>query len=408
MGSALRSLDEIVDNGLCMGCGLCRSVLGPEALTHTDEADGLERPRARRPLTQGELVTLNAICPGVTVSVPQPQPGIAHDAMWGDHARLAKGYAGDPAMRFRAASGGGLTALAVHILEAGEAEYILHVAADPGRPMMSRSQRSHNRDEVMAASGSRYAATAPLVAFAAALDEGRPFAFVGKPCDLTAISNLARRDARVDDLCRYKLAMVCGGFSELSKFRELLGQWDMREEELTRFSYRGFGCPGPTLAETRDGRRREIAYWDLWGDEANWRSFYRCKICPDAIGLSADIAALDVWDDCNPTREDEGWNGFIARTERGRALLEAAAAAGAIVLDAEWDIANLDRCQPHQVRKRRAVRARVEAMRECGVPYPRTEDEGLDAVSYARDSEAYADEKAGTARRLARGAHRRT
>ena len=401
------SLDEIVGNGLCMGCGICRSVLGPEVLTHSDEMDGLERPREVRPMTDGEVQTLNAVCPGIRVSFPDTEAEAQHDAMWGNIMRIAQGYASDPDVRFRAATGGALTALALHILETGKADYIVHLAADPERPLLSKTQRSRTADDVIAASGSRYAATAPLVDIASALDDGRPFAFIGKPCDITALRNLARVDRRVDELCRYKLTISCGGFSELSKFQELLPEWDMREDDVARFSYRGYGCPGPTFAETKDGRRGETTYRRLWADEKSWRNFYRCKICPDAIGLSADIAALDIWDGGTPVGEDEGWNGFIVRTGAGRELLDDAVAAGAITLDGELTIADLDNFQPHQLKKRHAVRARYAAMADAGLPYPATEDPGLDTVSHPAGSESYEREKAGTTERLSRGNHLR-
>lgn len=406
-GAQSYNLEEIVGNGLCMGCGICRSVLGPEVLTHSDEDDGLERPREVRPMTDPEIQTLNAICPGINVSFPDRDPGAEHDAMWGNIVDIVQGFASDPDVRFRAATGGALTALALHILESGKADYIVHLAADPERPMLSKTQRSFTADDVIAASGSRYAATAPLADIQSALDDGRPFVFVGKPCDITALSNLARIDPRVDALCRYKLTLVCGGFSELSKFQELLDEWDLREADLARFSYRGYGCPGPTFAEARDGRRGETTYRRLWADEKSWRNFYRCKVCPDAIGLSADIAALDIWDGGTPVGEDAGWNGFIVRTEAGRDLLEDAVAAGAVTLDGELAIADLDNFQPHQTKKRHAVRARYAAMAEAGLPFPRTEDPGLDVVSLAEDSDAYSLEKSGTQERLSRGNHLR-
>lgn len=408
MGDERRySLDEIVGNGLCMGCGICRSVLGPDVLTHSDEEDGLERPREVRPMSDTEIQTLNAICPGINVSFPETEADATHDAMWGNIIRITQGYSSDPDIRFRAATGGALTALAIHILQSGKADYIVHLAADPERPLLSKTQRSYTAEDVIAASGSRYAATAPLVDIRSALDDGKPFAFIGKPCDITALQNLARVDPRVDALCRYKLTLVCGGFSELSKFSELLEPWNMREADVVRFSYRGYGCPGPTFAETKDGRRGETTYRKLWADEKSWRNFYRCKICPDAIGLSADIAALDIWDGGTPVGEDEGWNGFIVRTEAGRDLLNDAVTAGAVTLDGELTVPDLDNFQPHQTKKRHAVRARYAAMAEAGLPVPATEDPGLDAVSLAPGSDAYEREKSGTKERLGRGNHLR-
>ena len=406
-GTQNHTLEEIVGNGLCMGCGICRSVLGPEVLTHSDEEDGLERPREVRPMTAAEIQTLNAICPGINVSFPETESDATHDAMWGNIIRVTQGFASDSDVRFRAATGGALTALALHILETGKADYIVHLAADPERPLLSKTQRSYTTEDVIRGSGSRYAATAPLVDIQSALDDGKPFVFIGKPCDITALGNLARIDPRVDELCRYKLTLVCGGFSELSKFQELLAEWDMREGDVSRFSYRGYGCPGPTFAETRDGRRGETTYRRLWADEKSWRNFYRCKICPDAIGLSADIAALDIWDGGTPVGEDEGWNGFIVRTQAGRELLNDAVAAGAVTLDGELTIADLDNFQPHQTKKRHAVRARYAAMAEAGLPYPATEDPGLDDVSHPAGSDSFEREKSGTKERLSRGNHLR-
>ena len=67
----------------------------------------------------------------------------------------------------------------------------------------------------------------------------------------------------------------------------------------------------------------------------------------------------------------------------------------------------LDDCQPHQVRKRRAIRARYAALAEEGVLHPITEDGGLDTVAYEPGSKQYDWEQAGTRMRLERGDHLR-
>jgi coenzyme F420 hydrogenase subunit beta len=400
------SLEEIVKNGLCMGCGLCRAAF-PDAITATLEADGLQRPRGLRPLDPAETAELNRLCPGVMVSSPSAPTGPQGSAIWGPIQRIARGYAPDPGIRFRAASGGSLTMLAIHLLETGQVESVLHVRADPARPLLSLVAQSRNREDVLASSGSRYSAAAPLLTIAQVLDAGRPFAFIGKPCDVTGLANLSRHDPRVDALCKFKFCMVCGGFSELSRFRELLGEWDMQEDDLVRFSFRGNGCPGPTAATTKDGRHRETTYWDFWGNEDTWRTFFRCKVCPDAIGTMADIAVLDIWDNCDPRKEDEGWNALICRTDRGAELVKAMQARGDFVLDMEWTEANLDLAQPHQTAKRRAVLARHAAMHQLGLPVPSVEDQVLRAVSFPKGSPEWDAEVAGTLHRLNRGAHLR-
>jgi coenzyme F420 hydrogenase subunit beta len=144
------------------------------------------------------------------------------------------------------------------------------------------------------------------------------------------------------------------------------------------FRYRGYGNPGLTRVETRDGRAFELTYQDLWEDEAKWMIQPRCKICPDAIGLEADIAASDVWPGGSPAGEDDGFNGIIVRTARGLELYEAAVAAGALTIDSSATYADFDRFQPHQVRKRRAVWARLKALKASGKPVPQVTNLGLE------------------------------
>jgi coenzyme F420 hydrogenase subunit beta len=114
----------------------------------------------------------------------------------------------------------------------------------------------------------------------------------------------------------------------------------------------------------------ELTYQQLWEDESKWMIQPRCQICPDAIGLEADIAASDVWPGGSPVGEDEGFNGIIVRTPRGLELYEAAVAAGVLRSEHAVTFGDFDRYQPHQVRKRRAVWARLRGRELAGKPVP--------------------------------------
>jgi coenzyme F420 hydrogenase subunit beta len=124
----------------------------------------------------------------------------------------------------------------------------------------------------------------------------------------------------------------------------------------------------------------------MWAEESKWMIQPRCKICPDAIGEAADIAASDFWPGGGPTGEDEGFNGIIVRTARGRELFDAAIADGAIVIDRETTFREFDVMQPHQVRKKRAVWARYQGMAAAGLPVPETIDLRIDACARQNDA----------------------
>jgi coenzyme F420 hydrogenase subunit beta len=375
------TLDEIVANGLCIGCGLCRSIVGEGRVDLVMTPEGRERPLARRALDEDELARINAVCPGTRIGGADPaQQGEAatSDTVWGSAECLSIGYAGDPAARFRGSTGGVLTALGQFLLSSGRVKFILHVGAAKSAPMRSERRLSFDDAAVLEGAGSRYGPAAPLVDFTQILDRGEPFALIAKPCDVTAVRNLARLDPRVDRWMRYALAFVCGGASDLAKSEEVLERFDVDEAELALFRYRGYGNPGPTRIETRDGRAFELTYQQLWEDEAKWMIQPRCKICPDAIGIGADIAASDVWPGGGPSGEDEGFNGILVRTRRGRELYDAAIAAGALVIERAASFADFDLFQPHQVRKRRAVWARFKGMAAAGKPVPTVTDLGLE------------------------------
>jgi len=403
------TLDEIVQAGLCIGCGLCESLAGPDRLRIVMTPEGRERPAALAPLDDSALALINAVCPGLKVEGPDPAASgdaVRMDTIWGPAARIAKGHAADPAVRFNGSAGGVLSALAIYLLETGRVDFILHVAASAEQPMRTKRQLSFDRAQVMTAAGSRYGPAAPLVDFTELLERGRAFAFIGKPCDIAALRNLARHDPRVDRLVSYMLGFVCGGASEFAKTRDLVEGFGLAEEDVARLCYRGLGNPGLTRVEAKDGRTFSTTYGEMWRDEGKWMLQFRCKICADAIGELADIAVSDVWPNGEPSGEDAGFNGIIARTPNGSALLEDAVRDGALILLEELDFRDLDGVQPHQVRKKQAITARLAAMREAGVPIPSFSRLRLAEAAATGDAEVQRSNYSGMRDRLGAGDNR--
>ena len=190
--------------------------------------------------------------------------------------------------------------------------------------------------------------------------------------------------------------------------RTFLATLGIAEEEVTGFSYRGYGCPGPTRIETADGRVIEKNYLDLWGeDESAWKLPFRCKVCPDGIGEAADIAAADTWPGGSPSwegqKDDPGTNAVAARTAAGQELLEAAARDGAIVIERDIAARDLDDYQPHQVSKKVAVWARHAGLRAAGKLAPETARLRIAELAKAAGFAANLAQARGTRRRARQG-----
>jgi len=401
MHRTANSIAEVVASGLCIGCGLCETVTQGRIPMVMTPAGSLRPTPAERFSPEEEAVLL-AACPGV-VAAPRQTPDLEADPVWGAFSTMRYGWAGDPKVRFRAATGGVLTALGMHLIDTGTVDSVLHVGADPKHPMRSHWVLSQTAKEVLANTGSRYGPTAPLAGLGPVLDRAEPFAVIAKPCDLGALHAHSASDPRVDDLCAARLALVCGGQSRLEKSADVLAEVGVVENEVSLFRYRGHGNPGPTRVETTDGRSFERTYLEMWEDEAGWKVETRCKFCPDALGEAADIAAADVWPGGAPTGDDEGFNGIIVRTPAGEALVRSAVEAGALVLGGPIDPREFDELQPHQVRKKEALASRFAGLAEAGIPTINTTGLRVDLLGRRLNPEARLAEQAGTLRRATEG-----
>ncbi len=374
-------LHKIVEDGMCIGCGLCQAVAGPNKVKAVKVTSGHIRPVASASLDHETVDRIYDVCPGTRVdALPERlvDENTQVDPVWGAHRAIVLAHAGDPAIRFEGSTGGVLTALATYLLDSHRVKFIFHTKSSINEPTFGESTLSFTAGDVWEAAGSRYGPTATLVDINEVLDRDEPFAFIGKPCDIGALRNYARHDARVDQLVKYWLTLVCGGYMPPAAMNDFFRRFDVAPEDLTTFRYRGRGCPGPTRFETRQGLVKELRYTDFWGeDESGWSLPFRCKVCPDGIGESADIAVSDTWPGGSPDPktedQDAGANAMIARTAVGQELLDAAIADGALGLDdANLTPDHMNDYQPHQMKKKYAVWARYQGLMAEGCTVPQT------------------------------------
>ncbi|MEQ8665246.1 MAG: Coenzyme F420 hydrogenase/dehydrogenase, beta subunit C-terminal domain [Rhodospirillales bacterium] len=403
-------MNAISEQGLCIGCGICQSIAGKDRIVMAKVASGDLRPVVVGELDDATVDHVYDVCPGTSARGMAPER-IASDTevdkVWGPWRRMVEAWAGDPAVRFEGSTGGVLTALAQYVLRSKRVAFILHTRTSDTDPGFGQQHYSYTEADVLAAAGSRYGPTATLVDLEDALARHEPFAFIGKPCDLTALGNQARHDPRIDTLIKYRLAMVCGGFMPPAAQDRMLEGYGIAPDRITALRYRGRGCPGPTTITTTD-RVHTLHYLDFWGeDSSQWSLPFRCKICPDGIGEQADIAASDNWPGGAPDRveseTDPGTNIAVVRTRAGEELLAAAVADGALVLGREETPETLSGYQPHQVRKKYSAWPRLEGLGDEGFIRPRYEGLRLAELAAERPESDNGAQRQGTRRRVRDG-----
>lgn len=365
---------------------------------------GRLEPKEINPISGDDLERVKKICPGVIVE-GLPKKDISNDSkfdtLWGYYNSLFYAWSTDEQIRFQSSTGGLLNGLSLFLLESKKVDFILHTAGDPEKPMRSIPKFSYTKQELLSCeSRSRYGPASPLSKFNEALDTMKNFAFVGKPCDISAIRQLSKTDERVNKQCKFLLTLVCGGSTEFTKSQDFIKSFNVKEKELEIFRYRGFGNPGKMYIKTKDGREHDREYNSFWGEESTWRVHFRCKICPDAIGESADIAALDTWRGGSPKKEDEGFNAAIVRTQKGSDLLKEAIKAGYIQKGSNLTIADINDFQPHQVSKKKAVHARHLGMKKNNLPTITTNDLRIEELYNKNNKDFNLKEEQGLSSRI--------
>lgn len=397
------TLDRVRRGQLCSGCGLCASIAGP-AVAMTTVTPGYARPSQTAALTAAQESAIAVACPALVVDNRAEAPN--GDPLWGPWFFTGTGYATDAALRHQASSGGVVSGLLVHALATGLVDFVVETAMDPAAPLGNRTVVARDREAVFAAAGSRYASSSPLAEIDRWLEMPGRFAFVGKPCDVSALRAYARIDPRVDAKVPLMLAFFCAGIPSGDGGRRLLAAIDAPADRVTAFRYRGDGWPGSAVATLDDGTTRRMTYHDSWGKILSKEIQFRCKICPDAVGGAADVACADAWygdDKGYPSfAEQQGRSLVMTRTARGDALLTEAIAAGRIVAE-PLEPAEIAKMQPSQARRKREMIARLAAVAVAGRPVPRYRGTGLFAAARQASLVSQLRSFAGLVRRFAQG-----
>ena len=368
--SGSKTVQTVLAGNLCSGCGLCAALTRSPMVV---EAPGFNRPRIAGAVDRETDAVIAASCPGSVVAPWSPGPH-SHE-YWGPYLELRTGHAADERLRHKASSGGVLSALLLYALEQGLVDAVVEVGPDPDRPTGNRVVISTSASDIFNGASSRYAPSSPLEQLDALLERKDRLAFVGKPCDVSALRLYGRFDSRVAERFPLIVSFFCAGVPSLDRSDAVVRKLGFEPDSITSFRYRGEGWPGEASARGVDGSERRMSYEDSWGGELSKEVQFRCKICPDAVGGSADIVCADAWyadEEGYPMFDDlPGRSLVIARTETGAELLRKAIASGAVKIDQDHiEPADIDLMQPGQTKKKRLVRARMLALRLMRRPIP--------------------------------------
>jgi len=310
--------EEVLDRGLCTGCGMCLGLcpylqeMGENVAMISD--------------CQGETGRCYAVCPRTDTNLDELRQTLSsswakgnRDFDLGPFLSVHMSRALDPEVRERSQYGGTVSALVRFGLHTGrlDAALLTRWTDEPGESLLPGPMVAKSPAEVLAASGSKYTACPTLKILDQTLREsaGR-LGVVGRPCQILAL----RKRMRLEDpsFAPERVALSIGLFCMWSLSYRETRRW--LEPALGNRRIEKIDIPkGRFVVQTAEGPV-ELAHEELLRHTRE-----SCRRCFD---FTAELADVSV----GSTEWKEDWNTLIVRTEAGRDLTAAAAAEGWIEL----------------------------------------------------------------------------
>lgn len=368
-------ITQLVARNLCTGCGACAGAFPDLIRMVEDPVHGRRPVVTETPEGQEAAQGAMAVCAGASGNWHDLTMSDAIDRDWGPVLAAWEGWASDPDIRHKGSSGGAVTALATFALESGRADGVAHIAARADDPRLNEAVISRDRAGLLRGAGSRYAQASPAESLGRIAKGAAPVAFVGKPCDVASVHKAMRADAALKAKIPLTIAIFCAGAPNLVATERLLDRLGVPEDgRLIDLRYRGQGWPGLMQAAWVDAKgdlhhSDAISYAEGWGRVLQSERRWRCRVCADHTGAFADISVGDPWHAPPSGDTDAGRSLIVARTPRGKAFIEAAIKAGALIAETRArDI--IAHAQPNLAATHGAVWGRRLAMRALGLPAP--------------------------------------
>ncbi|MDD4254561.1 MAG: Coenzyme F420 hydrogenase/dehydrogenase, beta subunit C-terminal domain [Methanofollis sp.] len=330
---------EVWETGRCARCGACIAVCPADALSFPENAHG-------HPVSSSycKMECDDVPCGACYLACPRVADGADPAKPLGDYISAVSARATFPVPGKQ--SGGAVTAVLVHALEAGLVDAVVTVSED----RWTRKPQSvviTDREALVAQAGSRYNWWVPLLAAlkeAVVVRKYRRVAVVAVPCAAEAVARIRTSGFDLHGPYARAIRLLVGLFcTESFDYTALMegkirGDLGIEPWEVERLDVKGY------LEVTRLGGGTEtVPLADLEGCIPEG-----CRHCTDFAAVHADISAGAVG-------SPKGYSTLLVRTDAGRGFVAGAVAAGLLVVDGEADLAKVE-----ALAKRKVARSRQE------------------------------------------------
>ncbi len=336
----LYSPRQIVEAGLCIGCGNCvaDSARGDAAMQWNEQ--GFLKPKGSKDWYEKRSDEFSQTCPFSPVA--QNENYLSAN-LFGD-APLASanigrfreayvGFVAEDEFRLQGSSGGMVNWVAAELLRKGLIDGVAHVipATDPQEQNKFFTYRiSRSVQEIQEGAQSRYYP----IEMSEILQEIRTvpgrYAVIGIPCFIKAVNLLKLHDKLIAERVRFTLGLFCGHMKSARFVESFAWQMNVPVESIIKVDYR-FKDPNrpanmyAAKLTMKDGSVVNRDWWHLadgdWG--AGFFMNNACNFCDDVVAETADISFGDAW--AEPYSKDwRGTNVVVVRSAQMSHLIRSA------------------------------------------------------------------------------------
>lgn len=369
----IRHLTDVIEWNLCTGCGACFYMCEKQVVQLVNiDLLGIRPKIIDKNICEACNFCLE-FCPGAIVDVNERvemnSNNKEYSSLIGSTIGIYEGFAVNEEIRYVASSGGIITALALYCLNNEGMKLVLHTAANNNNQTENISVQSKTYNELISRAGSRYLPSSPCDSLKLIESSDRKCVFIGKPCDVSAVSRIRKIKPELDEKIGLVLSFFCAGTPSTKSTLELIQRLDIAIDKINEIRYRGKGWPGRfNVKYGNEKNEKSLSYEEAWGFLSHFRPL-RCHLCPDGLGELSDITCGDGWHRYNRCSDVPGNSYVLVRSSVGEDILSRAISKNYVRVNPLNSLYLIN--YQHLINRRKDLFGRLLAMRLLLIPVPK-------------------------------------
>jgi coenzyme F420 hydrogenase subunit beta len=318
-----KNIQYISENILCTACGGCKGVCPVDAIKMNTNIAGyiFANVDSERCIECGKCLK---VCPSVKGNLLHDNN---KDIFYGEIESTYVGYATDKKVRQVSQSGGVVTALLSYLVDSNEIDgaIVNRFNTSSSRPkVFFESDISKIHDSA----GSYYTQSSVVEEILKHQDKKTAAVLLG--CQSESVKLIRETFPNVV-LPEYLIGLICAGQHSGNYIDELTSRAGGFPKGISKFRFRdkqAGGWPGHTKIESVNGKSK-ILNKDIRQSLKPAFEVHRCLYCFDQMNIYSDITVGDPWG-IHEKLDRKGYSVIIARTNKGKELIEKAIKEGVI------------------------------------------------------------------------------